>query len=171
MQEQESMSASEPRRPGTTYNLLFVCSGNTCRSPMAEAIARGLIRERGWTHVEVKSAGTGAVPGVSASPEAVDVSREHDLDLGEHASRPLTPELVAWADLVLGMGPAHLHMVRELGGADKVALVTDFMEGDGAGAAVADPFGGDHASYRQTFDQLENAVAALLDRLEPILSP
>ena len=138
---------------------------------MAEAIARGLIRERGWTHVEVRSAGTGAIPGAGASPEAVDVSREHDLDLRAHSSQPLTPDLIEWADLVLGMGPSHLHMVRELGGSEKVALVTDFVEGEGAGAPVADPFGGDNASYREAFEQLEAAVAALLDRLEPILSP
>jgi protein-tyrosine-phosphatase len=166
------MSADEPRRIlGTTYNLLFVCSGNTCRSPMAEAIARGLLRERGWAHVEVRSAGTGAVSGVAASPEAVDVAREHDLDLDTHASRPLTAELVKWADLVLAMAPSHMHAARELGGGEKVALVTDFVEGENGGAPVVDPFGGDHDSYRQTFDQLEEAVIALLDRLEPILSP
>lgn len=138
---------------------------------MAEAIARDLIRRRGWTHVEVKSAGTGAVPGVSASPEAVDVAREKDLDLGSHSSQPLSADLVAWADLVLTMGASHMYVVRELGGAEKAALVTDFIEGAGFGAAVADPFGGDHAAYRQTFTQLEAAVTALLDRLEPILSP
>ncbi|HEX2167194.1 MAG TPA: hypothetical protein VHG09_08130, partial [Longimicrobiales bacterium] len=81
------MSASAfPRRvEGTTYNLLFVCSGNTCRSPMAGAIARGLLHERGWTHVAVDSAGTGAVSGAAASPEAVVVAREHGLELDAHA--------------------------------------------------------------------------------------
>ncbi|HEX2166196.1 MAG TPA: hypothetical protein VHG09_03055, partial [Longimicrobiales bacterium] len=83
----------------------------------------------------------------------------------------LTPELIAWADLVLVMGTSHMHAVRDLGGADKVALVTDFIEGEGYGEAVADPFGGEQEDYREAFAQLQVAVTGLLDRLEPILSP
>ena len=166
-----SGSSVPPRAAGTTYNLLFVCSGNTCRSPMAEAIARGLLRERGWQHVDVASAGTGAVAGAAASPEAVEVSRARGLELDAHASRPLTAELVQWADLVLVMGTSHMHVVRELGGGDKVSLVTEFVEGEGYAQPVADPFGGDHEHYREAFDQIEAAVTGLLDRLEPILSP
>ena len=165
--------SNEPPLPvqGTTYNLLFVCTGNTCRSPMAEAIARGLIQERGWTHVAVRSAGTGAAPGSAATPQAVTVSREHELDLTGHSSQPLTPELVAWADLVLAMGASHAHAIAALGGGEKVAIITDFLEGENAGVPIADPFGGDEDSYRETFDQLRAAVSALLDRLEPILAP
>lgn len=138
---------------------------------MAEAIARGSIAERGWTHVDVRSAGTAAVPGMMASPEAVEVAREHGLELDRHASQPLSAELVAWADLVLVMGASHMHVVRELGGDDKVSLVTEFVDGDGHALPVADPFGGEVDHYREAFLQLQDAVAGLLDRLEPILSP
>jgi protein-tyrosine-phosphatase len=162
--------AGAASRP-TTYNLLFVCSGNTCRSPMAMAIARRLLEERGWSHVAVRSAGTGAAPGRPATDAAIRAAEEAGADLSEHASAPLTRELVAWADMILVMGPAHLGVVAELGGETKAALITDCLDGLGRGQPVEDPFGGDDDVYRRTFQQLEFAVEAVLARLEPILAP
>jgi protein-tyrosine-phosphatase len=166
---------SEPARGEdvlpTTYNLLFVCTGNTCRSPLAAVIAERAVSRRAWTHVLVRSAGIATSPGAPASAGALAVAHEQGLDLSTHSSQPLTPDLVAWADLILAMSPAHLMGIAELGAADKAALVTDFLDHDAGGSAVADPFGGDLDAYRDTFTQLNRAIAGLLVRLEPILSP
>ncbi|MEO7367810.1 MAG: hypothetical protein ABIZ36_07625, partial [Gemmatimonadaceae bacterium] len=75
--------------------LLFVCTGNTCRSPLAEAIARRLADERGIYDVTVGSAGTSAWPDAPASDGALLVAMEHGLDLGDHRARVLSPEIVA----------------------------------------------------------------------------
>ena len=146
-------------------NLLFVCTGNTCRSPMAEALARHALDERGVDDVGVRSAGTSAWSGSPASDEVPAVLAEIDVELGDHRSSPLTPELVEWADLILVMSLRHRLAVEELGGGDKVALVTTFLEGAEADQPVTDPIGAGVETYRQTRDQLKRAVDAVLDHL------
>jgi len=155
----------------TTYNLLFVCSGNTCRSPLARAIAEERVARRGWTHVRVASAGTAALPALPASENALAIASERGLNLSAHRSQALTHEALAWADLVLVMSPSQLLAVADLGASGKVALATDFMDGPAMGTAIEDPFGGDMDAYRRAFDQIREAVDSVLDKLEPILAP
>src|SRR5215218_7720514 len=115
--------------------LLFVCTGNTCRSPLAEAIARKVAIERGLLDVEVSSAGTSAWDGASASDGALLVGMERHLDLSSHRSRQLTRAIVADSDLIFTMGPHHLERVEALGARGKAFLLTAYPDAGPAGRA------------------------------------
>src|SRR4051812_27833078 len=169
MSEQQS-GAEAPAT--TTFNILFVCTGNTCRSPLAEGIARAEIARRGWSNVQVASAGLSARAGDGAAREAVAVAGREGIDLSGHSARRLTRDLARWADLILGMGPGHLAVLDRLGVGGRASTIGDFAAGgDGEGEPVQDPFGGSEAVYQETFEELRGLIAAALDRLAPILAP
>ncbi len=79
-------------------NILFVCTGNTCRSPMAEAFCKQLIQEKGFKELSCSSAGLAAYPGSPASEFSIKVMGEVGIDLSGHRSQPLNAEMVAQAD-------------------------------------------------------------------------
>jgi protein-tyrosine-phosphatase len=150
---------------GPTGEILFVCTGNTCRSPLAEAVARQEIARLG-VQCTVGSAGTGALDGIPASAFAVVVGREAGLDLGAHRSRLLTRTLVVRADLVLAMGPEQRYLARLLApeAADRVHVLRDYAEGGNSGSEVVDPMGGDLEVYRRTLRQIQTLVGQSLRR-------
>jgi len=155
----------------TTYNILFVCTGNTCRSPLAEVIARRALEQRGWDHVRVDSAGTSAAWGAPASAGSSEAAAEIGLDLSGHRSQPLTTELVEQADIILAMTPGHLEAVEAIEGGAQVSLLGEFISGPGAGEPIEDPVGGPPEEYKEVRDRIVRAVDGLLDRLSAILSP
>lgn len=145
--------------------VLFVCTGNICRSPLAEVLLRREIESRGLDDLEVMSAGTGAWDGAPASEGAYLVALEHGLDLSSHRARLLAREQVQQADLVLTMARHHRARVQELGGDDRTFVLGEFAGRTGPEAEVSDPFGGDLDLYRDTFAELEILVRNAADRL------
>ena len=120
---------------------------------------------RGVEQVTVSSAGTGAWDGAPVSEGAYLVGLEHGLDLSTHRAQLLTRDLVKSADLILTMSGHHRARVAELGGEDKVHVLGEYAGRDESRAEVSDPFGSDLASYRQTYDELQELIGGVVSRV------
>ncbi len=151
--------------------ILFVCTGNTCRSAMAEAIARKIAQERGMTDIEVGSAGTAAWESAPASDGALLVCLERATDISQHQARLLTRELLDSYDLVLAMGPHHVERVEALGGKGKTFLITTYASRGASDRPIGDPFGGELELYRETYDELERELQRVFDRIAAERTP
>ncbi len=152
-------------------HLLFVCTGNTCRSPLAEAIATAMVRARGLHDIDVSSAGVGAWDGAAASDGSLLVALEQGLDLSTHRARIVTHELVDATDVIFAMSPSHLDRLLAFGGAGKTHLLTEYASRGEDRAGVMDPFGSELGVYRETYEQLHHAIERALDRLSVDVRP
>jgi protein-tyrosine phosphatase len=168
--EEGVISASEVERLSPTV-ILFVCTGNTCRSPMAEALCKKLLADRLGCPVEelprrgfiVLSAGLAAMMGGGPAAEAVEIAREFGADLTGHVSRPVSARLVAQADFLLAMTRSHLLALTQ----QFPRLVPRPRLLSAAGEDLADPIGGDLPVYRACAQQILRHLEGLLPELQP----
>jgi len=135
---------------------------------MAEALARAALAERlPGAALDVRSAGTLALPGGPAAREARDVAAGHGLDLDGHRASPLTPELLRRARLVPCMTESHRRVAAGLGAGERAVLLCDYLPPDDPlhGRDVPDPMGGGREEYEEAYATLERAVGGLVDAL------
>ncbi len=151
--------------------IIFVCTGNTCRSPMAEVLFRSLIDEREDLRDEflVSSAGIYAFEGDPASAEAIEVMKEEfNINLKPHRAKVLDDKDIREAYLILTMTLHHKEMILDLypEAADKVYTLKAFAQEDGKDADVCDPFGQDFDTYKNCAFEIESLLLDMMDKAD-----
>lgn len=167
----EGLLRLEDLRRTAGLRIAFVCTGNTCRSPMAEALARALLSQRlevgdaGRIRLaefgfELVSMGVMAAHGAPASTGATEVMAERGIDLRSHRSRPALPEALLRCDRIYGLTASHVESLRAAlppGRRPPLELL------DPSGADIADPLGGPRSAYQHSLADIERALRARLD--------
>ncbi len=150
--------------------VLFVCSGNTCRSPMAQGLFTRIIAQyqggglnRGY---EICSAGLFAADGMPAARAAVDTMLQYEIDLSRHRSKRLDKEMINNADLVLVMTRGHyLYIIESFEGSkDKTFLLSDLAGYDGQ--EILDPYGLGTEAYQKSAEQIKEMLEKIIEKID-----
>ena len=144
-------------------NILFVCTGNTCRSPLAAAIMEKIAVENDLD-VLIESAGLFANVGGTASDEAIEALDKMGIDLTFHQTKPITEELIEKSDIILAMTQAHKELLKPMAG-DKVYTLKEYA---GENGDISDPYGGDLEEYEETANEIYDTLVDVAEKIADI---
>lgn len=163
----ERRASTGPIPFASIQSILFVCTGNTCRSPLAEGFLKKLLERNSPRRIEVGSAGLSAFPGSPASFQALRVARENSLFLEKHQARLVTSELIDQADLIVVMEPGHGQQLLGLypQASGKILLLRHFARYGSRQRGIHDPYGLNLEVYRFCFEDIKECVESLHERL------
>ncbi|WZL79609.1 low molecular weight protein arginine phosphatase [Eubacteriales bacterium mix99] len=145
-------------------NILFVCTGNTCRSAMAEEMFRTMLNRKGMTGFYIRSAGIAALPGEKASPPAVAVLKEAGMDLSGHRSGPLNEKLLGEADVILAMTEGNKAAVLSRYPSVRERIHTLKEYAGTPGRDIPDPYGQSADVYRRTGEEIRHALEKIIEK-------
>lgn len=160
-------------------NILFVCTGNTCRSSMAEGIFKDLIKDS-QKNIQISSAGISAFEGDRANEKSIKVLREKGIDISQHKARQLTLDMIKKADLVLTMTYSHKEIIKNYllknsddnSLANKVFTLKEYAYiinnetiDDYSNLDIADPYGMDYSVYEETRNEIEKELRKIANKM------
>ncbi|MDK2798811.1 MAG: protein arginine phosphatase [Clostridiales bacterium] len=150
--------------------ILFVCTGNTCRSSMAEGLFKKMLEDNGIKDIEVTSAGTAVFFPSGASKHAVEVMKEKGIDLSVHQSKQINDEMIEQADLILTMTVNHQQQLLRIcpQAADKIFTLKEFAYGieDIDVPDISDPFGLPKEYYEQCAKEIYLSLVKVIEKIK-----
>ena len=163
------MNSSFTSSTSSNYNsqsILFVCTGTTCRSPMAEGLLKAKLGEE--EQIKISSAGVSAMPGQPASRETQAILVRKNAIIEGFKSRQVDEEIISGSDIIVAMTESHAGVIRHYFPDSEVQLICNFIDPEEglAGEDLPDPYGMSHEAYEEVAEVIELALPGILNQLK-----